>query len=155
MRGALYIMARITVEDCLEKTNSRFELVLLAAKRARQLSRGATPLLEEENDKPTVLALREVAAAKVSSSLLNNEGEEDSFEDSHFHANVTTTIEFPTTDGRDTLPDGDGDVPTQDLVEAESAQGVDMTVENNPHILDDAPEQVLDQFMDSSTDSEK
>ncbi len=54
-------MARITVEDCLENVSNRFELVLLAARRARQISRGADPLLPEDNDKPTVIALREIA----------------------------------------------------------------------------------------------
>lgn len=56
-------MARITVEDCLQKLNNRFELVLLAAKRARQLDSGeAEPTVEWENDKSTVVALREIAA---------------------------------------------------------------------------------------------
>lgn len=55
-------MARITVEDCLKHINNRFELVLRAAKRARQIAKGsAQPLVPEENDKPTVLALREFA----------------------------------------------------------------------------------------------
>jgi DNA-directed RNA polymerase subunit omega len=56
-------MARITVEDCLEYVENRFKLVLLAAKRARQLSmNGAEPRLPWENDKSTVVALREIAA---------------------------------------------------------------------------------------------
>ena len=55
-------MARITVEDCLQNVKNRFELVLLAAKRARQLSRGSVdPTVPWENDKPTVVALREIA----------------------------------------------------------------------------------------------
>lgn len=54
-------MARITVEDCLGNVDNRFELVLLAAKRARQLARGADAKLAWENDKPTVMALREIA----------------------------------------------------------------------------------------------
>ena len=57
-------MARITVEDCLELVDNRFELVMMAAKRARQLAGGVEPKLDnsEANDKPTVLALREIAA---------------------------------------------------------------------------------------------
>ncbi len=58
-------MARVTVEDCLEKINNRFELVLLAAKRARLIANGQEPLVEEENDKPTVLALREIAEGVI------------------------------------------------------------------------------------------
>lgn len=59
-------MARITVEDCLEHVENRFQLVLLAAKRARQIARGSVqPRVPEENDKPTVVALREFAAGYV------------------------------------------------------------------------------------------
>ena len=54
-------MARITVEDCLQNIENRFELVLTATKRARQIGHGSEPLVEEENDKPTVIALREIA----------------------------------------------------------------------------------------------
>ncbi len=59
-------MARITVEDCLEHVDNRFELVLLAARRARQIYKGADPLLPEDNDKPTVIALREIADNLIS-----------------------------------------------------------------------------------------
>ena len=60
-------MARITVEDCLEVVDNRFELVMMDAKRARQLAGGVEPKLDnsEANDKPTVLALREIAARKI------------------------------------------------------------------------------------------
>ena len=54
-------MARVTIEDCLEHVENNFELVLKAAKRARDISHGAQPLVEEEGDKPTVIALREIA----------------------------------------------------------------------------------------------
>ena len=57
-------MARITVEDCLDKVSSRFELVLLASKRARQLQKGAKPLIISDN-RDIVIALREIASAKV------------------------------------------------------------------------------------------
>jgi DNA-directed RNA polymerase subunit omega len=57
-------MSRITVEDCLEKINNRFEFVMLASKRARQLFRGAKPLIESEN-REVVVALREIAEGKV------------------------------------------------------------------------------------------
>ena len=60
-------MARITVEDCLEVVDNRFELVMMAAKRARQLANGVEPKIDntENNDKPTVLALREIAARQI------------------------------------------------------------------------------------------
>ena len=68
-------MARITVEDCLENIDNRFELVLTATKRARQIGHGAEPLVEEENDKPTVIALREIAEGKVTPELIARETE--------------------------------------------------------------------------------
>ncbi|MEW7980267.1 MAG: DNA-directed RNA polymerase subunit omega [gamma proteobacterium symbiont of Phacoides pectinatus] len=58
-------MARITVQDCLDHVDNRFDLVLLATKRARQLVNGVDPLLPWENDKPTVMALREIAEGLV------------------------------------------------------------------------------------------
>ena len=58
-------MARITVEDCIDKFESRFELVLVASNRARKLHSGETPTVEKDNDKPTVIALREIAAGTV------------------------------------------------------------------------------------------
>lgn len=67
-------MARITVEDCTEHVPNMFELVLVAAKRARQLANGAPPMLEWENDKPTVVALREIAEGYIDAGIL---GERD------------------------------------------------------------------------------
>ena len=64
-------MARVTVEDCLDNVANRFELVLAASKRARQIYLGADPMVEAENDKPTVLALREIAEGKVTAEILN------------------------------------------------------------------------------------
>ena len=69
-------MARITVEDCIEKVPNRFELVLIATKRARQIWRGAAPMVDEDNDKSTVVALREVAAGHVDASILDEVPEE-------------------------------------------------------------------------------
>lgn len=63
-------MARVTVEDCLENVDNRFELVLVASKRARQLANGKTPTLEWENDKVTVMALREIAEGHINASIL-------------------------------------------------------------------------------------
>ena len=58
-------MARVTVEDCLKHVDNRFDLVLLSSKRARQLANGVDPLLPWENDKPTVMALREIAEGLI------------------------------------------------------------------------------------------
>ncbi len=73
-------MARITVEDCLDKVENRFELVMVSSKRARALATGGKePLVPEEGDKPTVLALRELAAGKIDRDqiLLEDEREEE------------------------------------------------------------------------------
>ncbi len=64
-------MARVTVEDCLENVKNRFELVLISSKRARQISQGAEPLVELENDKPTVVALREIAEGLIDAAILD------------------------------------------------------------------------------------
>jgi DNA-directed RNA polymerase subunit omega len=63
-------MARITVEDCLERVPNLFQLVLVAAKRARQLANGAHPMVDWENDKPTVVALREIAEGYITEEIL-------------------------------------------------------------------------------------
>jgi len=64
-------MARITVEDCLDNIDNIFEMVLVAAKRARRIAHGADPLVDIENDKPTVLALREIADGHVTPAILD------------------------------------------------------------------------------------
>ncbi|MCK5002119.1 MAG: DNA-directed RNA polymerase subunit omega [Gammaproteobacteria bacterium] len=63
-------MARLTVEDCLDYVDNRFELVLVATRRARQLAMGADPLVPVDNDKPTVLALREIAENLITEEVL-------------------------------------------------------------------------------------
>lgn len=69
-------MARVTIEDCLKKVNNRFDLVLLATKRARQLATGSqNPILGWEDDKPTVVALREIAAGVITPQSAKVEAE--------------------------------------------------------------------------------
>ncbi|WP_438969914.1 DNA-directed RNA polymerase subunit omega [Methylophaga sp.] len=63
-------MARTTVEDCLENVDNRFQLVLVASKRAREIAMGDDPMVDVDNDKPTVLALREIAAGLVGREIL-------------------------------------------------------------------------------------
>ena len=63
-------MARITVEDCLDNIENIFEMVLVAAKRARRVAHGADPMVEVENDKPTVIALREIAEGHITPAIL-------------------------------------------------------------------------------------
>lgn len=75
-------MARVTVEDCLDNVANRFELVMVASKRARQIATGGKePLVEEESDKPTVIALREIAENLVTPEILVREEEIDAEEE--------------------------------------------------------------------------
>jgi len=64
-------VARITIEDCLARIPNRFELTLAATNRARQITSGSAPLLDADRDKPTVIALRELAAGKIGIEMLN------------------------------------------------------------------------------------
>ncbi|MGE0483155.1 MAG: DNA-directed RNA polymerase subunit omega [Gammaproteobacteria bacterium] len=64
-------MARVTVEDCLPAVDNRFDLVLVASRRARQIAHGAQALVDMENDKPTVVALREIAAGLMNEEILD------------------------------------------------------------------------------------
>ena len=64
-------MARTTVEDCLENVDNRFQLVLVASKRARAISKGADAMVDVHDDKPTVIALREIAKGLVNCNILD------------------------------------------------------------------------------------
>lgn len=66
-------MARITVEDCIGRIPNHFDLTMTAALRARQLANGATPLVDDDNDKPTVIALREISVGQIGAELLNQQ----------------------------------------------------------------------------------
>ena len=67
-------MARLTVEDCLEQVDNRYDLVLLASKRARQIAMGSDPLVDEDADKPSVIALREIAEGLVTTANIDKLG---------------------------------------------------------------------------------
>ena len=70
-------MARVTVEDCIDIEPNRFNLIVMAAQRARQIANGADALIDEETDKPTVIALREIAEGLITPELLVREDEMD------------------------------------------------------------------------------
>lgn len=93
-------MARITVEDCLDNVDNRFQLVLVATRRARQLLNGAEACVERENDKPTVLALREIAGGFVTNAILDEEAPQAGLE-----ADEDTTDQNQT-GGTDVVPAG-------------------------------------------------
>ena len=74
-------MARVTVEDCLDNVDNRFQLVLVATKRARQIANGKDPMVELENDKPTVVALREISEGFITRSILDEREEQAQVEE--------------------------------------------------------------------------
>ena len=84
-------MARTTVEDCLENVENRFELVMVASKRAREISMGADPMVEIDNDKPTVIALREIAEGLVDASILTKTSAREHAEESIVAEEEVTT----------------------------------------------------------------
>ena len=100
-------MARITVEDCLEKVNNRFHLVRVASKRARQIMNGKEPTLEWDNDKATVLALREIAAGNITEEMLDEKpviNEEDGlFEQTEIDAEIGALLNANTSETKDEI----------------------------------------------------
>ncbi len=70
-------MARLTIEDCLTQIDNRYDLVLLASKRARQITLGRDTLVDEDNDKPTVIALREIAEGLITTENIDTIGKID------------------------------------------------------------------------------
>ena len=91
-------MARLTVEDCLAKIDNRYDLVLLASKRARQLSTGVEPLVKPGADKPTVIALREIAEGLVDLENIEQLGKprfDDSFGEMEFHPSLPPPLPAP------------------------------------------------------------
>lgn len=101
-------MARITVEDCLENVENRFELVMVSSKRSRQIQTGGKdPLVSVDNDKPTVLALREIAEGLVDASILiakppsvelEELADEAAAEDTEAAAETSETVEAAATE---------------------------------------------------------
>ncbi len=85
-------MARLTVEDCLQIVDNRYDLVSLASKRARQLGKGIEPLLEAEADKPTVIALREIAAGRVNDANIDKLGQPQF--DEEMDRDIMSAMEF-------------------------------------------------------------
>ena len=100
-------MARITVEDCLEKVDNRFHLVRVASKRARQLMNGKEPTLEWDNDKATVLALREIAAGNITEEMLNEKpiinDEDNIFEQDEIDAEIGAVLDADASENQETV----------------------------------------------------
>ena len=132
-------MARVTVEDCLEKIDNRFKLIMVASKRARQIASGTEPLVERENDKPTVVALREIAEELIteeslketvlssSEELLSEEIEEVDALAAALHAEIGQELSQLQSESNDSVPQFtentisndpapvEGSIPTSDV----------------------------------------
>ncbi len=111
-------MARITVEDCLEHVDNRFELVSIAARRARQIYKyGAEPLVPEENDKATVIALREIATGTLTEEVLNKNDPFGDSQDINWSLNARLARQALPSPGRmeDDGRLGRGDEPDSDF----------------------------------------
>ena len=86
-------MARTTVEDCLENVDNRFQLVLVAARRAREIAMGDDPMVERDNDKPTVIALREIAEGLVDASILEKKIKPEVVEEAPTNEDLIPVVE--------------------------------------------------------------
>ncbi len=129
-------MARVTVEDCLENVENRFKLVLLAGKRARQLALGTEPLVEWENDKPTVVALREIAEGLVTEETMQASMDAEVAEENPFneddlaaalHAEISREL-----NQTDATTQATTTSPLQNLASAASSTGLSSLAEPNP-----------------------
>jgi len=125
-------MARITVEDCLEKVNNRFHLVRVASKRARQIMNGKEPTLEWDNDKATVLALREIAAGNITEEMLDAkpivEEEEGLFDQAEIDAEIGNLLNVDSSENTNEeleakSDDVDSSENTNEELEAKSDDG--------------------------------
>ncbi len=115
-------MARVTVEDCVEKVTNRFELVVTASQRSREISAGGDPLVERDNDKNPVIALREIAEEKVvASELLNGviQGMQRHIE-----------VDEPEEDGFDAIADGRALAGSDQEYTEDVAAATGMTIES-------------------------
>jgi len=125
-------MARVTVEDCLDNVDNRFELVLLAAKRARQLSTGGKdPLVEVESDKATVLALREIAAGNITEEMLDEKPvineEEGLFEQTEIDAEIGELLNADTSETQDEIEAKSENAPEADENKSEAKADTENT----------------------------
>ena len=118
-------MARITVEDCIDKFDSRFELVLVASNRARKLHSGDEPTVEKNNDKNTVIALREIADETISADEFKQSLVEEYQTVSPINDEDELALEFS-----DEIAEGDDsstDVPKEDNLETKSVEEIEET----------------------------
>jgi len=123
-------MARITVEDCLEKVENRFHLVRVASKRARQIMNGKEPTLNWDNDKATVLALREIAAGNITEEMLDEKpvvnNDEAIFDQSEIDEEIGNLLSEGDSEGENQL-----DMSSEEEISAIDSLGENSTDNNS------------------------
>ena len=129
-------MARITVDDCLENVDNRFQLVLIATRRARQLANGVEALVPEENDKPTVLALREIAEGLVTSTILD---EPDATPEQEAAEAAEAAFAIP----------AEGELTAEDGVTADASEAIEEVVDLDAQLI-----AALQADLENSTEAE-
>jgi len=148
-------MARVTVEDCLKNVKNRFELVLISSKRARQIAQGAEPLVELENDKPTVVALREIAEGLIDAAILD-EKEVESVEWGSDTETRDGESESQTAEGTKAKAESGGEIDVAAALAAALAMDLGMppATEANTDAGTDSGETIVDasSSADSATD---
>ena len=118
-------MARVTIEDCLGNVDNRFQLVLVATKRARQILLGGQPMVEEDNDKPTVLALREIAAGHVTREILTQPDYNASIDDEFLSDEENADMEALDAELAASIEAALGDAPQAEIVAGDATDVVD------------------------------
>lgn len=118
-------MARVTIEDCLGNVDNRFQLVLVATKRARQILLGGQPMVEEDNDKPTVLALREIAAGHVTREILTQPDYNASIDDEFLSDEENADMEALDAELAASVEAALGDAPQAEIVAGDATDVVD------------------------------
>ena len=140
-------MARITVEDCIDKFPSRFELVLVASNRARKLHSGENPTVEIDNDKNTVIALREIAEETLSKEELKNDLVEEYQVNTFGEDEDINEIEDNTSESQS----GENEVLANDLENNEVKQDD----ENVEHLFEDTSIETSKDNLENSSDADK
>ena len=151
-------MARVTVEDCVEKVPNRFELVMMASKRAKDLECGAIPSVPRDNDKPTIIALREIADETISLSGLTEltkralyEGDNSELNSEDKVRTVEELMQEPDSAGEDAdLEAGDAEELNDDDLQA--LQDLDEALEREEE--DDDEEEDVDEDMEIDLDDD-
>ena len=133
-------MARITVEDCIDKFPSRFELVLVASNRARKLHSGENPTVEIDNDKNTVIALREIAEETLSSEQLKNNLIEE-YQTTTFAEDEDINELQDNTDENQSVKDQDEEIQSQEEMNDNIMQSVEELSETSSTNIENSLEE--------------